>query len=166
MKLSVVIPAYNEEESIEETIQNLVKVLIEFNIEHEILVINDNSKDSTETVLEKLVKKISTLKYVTNLGPNGFGYAIRYGLERFNGDCVAIMMADLSDSPYDLVKFYKTMLENNVDCVFGSRFAEGGVLIDYPFVKKIIRVFSSNLFIEFLRIKRFYLVRNNINFII
>ncbi|MCU0436777.1 MAG: glycosyltransferase family 2 protein [Raineya sp.] len=138
MKLSIVIPAYNEEGSITETIQNIYQELLQEQIQHEIVVVNDNSKDNTLTILEQLSKEIHTLKYYTNKGPNGFGYAVRYGLERFSGDCVAIMMADLSDDPKDLVKFYRKMVEGNFDCVFGSRFMKGGKIIDYPKLKKII----------------------------
>ena len=138
MKLSIVIPAYNEAESIGETIEELVSVLSQKQIDHEILVVNDNSKDNTKEVLELLKTKYPSLNYFTNLGPNGFGYAVRYGLERFSGDCVAVMMADLSDSPHDLVKFYETMIDGNFDCVFGSRFMKGGETIDYPAMKKVI----------------------------
>jgi dolichol-phosphate mannosyltransferase len=138
MKLSIVIPAYNEEGSIAETIDGIEAAFERVNIDHEIFVVNDNSKDGTLEVLETLAKKYPALKYETNMGPNGFGYAVRYGLERFSGDCVAVMMADLSDSPYDLIRYYTTMLEGNYDCVFGSRFMKGGKLIDYPFVKKVI----------------------------
>ncbi|MFI0425731.1 MAG: glycosyltransferase family 2 protein [Flavobacterium sp.] len=138
MKLSIVIPAYNEEESIAETIDQIEEAFSKVNIDHEIYVVNDNSKDNTLYVLEQLAKKYPALSYGTNLGPNGFGYAVRYGLDHFSGDCVAVMMADLSDSPYDLIRYYTTMLEGNYDCVFGSRFMKGGKVIDYPWVKKII----------------------------
>lgn len=138
MKLSIVIPAYNEEESITETIDQIEEAFSKVNIDHEIFVVDDNSKDNTIQVLETLAQKYPSLKYETNLGPNGFGYAVRYGLERYSGDCVAIMMADLSDSPYDLIRFYTKMVEGNYDCVFGSRFTKGGKVIDYPFVKKVI----------------------------
>ncbi len=138
MKLSIVIPAYNEEESITQTVTTLYEELLSENIEHEIFVVNDNSKDQTLNVLENLKVKIPTLAFITNEGPNGFGYAIRKGLANFSGDCVAIMMADLSDSPKDLVRFYRTMVEGNYDCVFGSRFIKGGKTIDYPTIKKII----------------------------
>ena len=153
MKLSIIIPAYNEEESITETIEQLEKVLETVKIEHEIFVVNDNSKDNTIKVLEELQKKYPALRYETNNGPNGFGYAVRYGLERFDGDCVAIMMADLSDSPDDLVKFYTAMVEGNFDCVFGSRFIKGGKLIDYPFVKKIINRMANFIIRLLMRIK-------------
>jgi len=153
MKLSIVIPAYNEEESISETIDALEKALNEIKIEHETLIVNDNSKDNTETVLKNLSEKYPSVKYVTNPGPNGFGYAIRYGLDRFSGDCVAIMMADLSDSPYDLIKFYTTMMEKKVDCVFGSRWIRGGKVIDYPIVKKIINRLANRIIRMLMSIK-------------
>ncbi|MFA7273185.1 MAG: glycosyltransferase family 2 protein [Crocinitomicaceae bacterium] len=144
MKLSVVIPAYNEAESIVETLTHLYSCLNENNISHEILVINDNSKDSTLEILMKEKSNIDTLKVYTNDGPNGFGYAVRYGLERFKGDCVAVMMADLSDSPEDLVIFYNKMLEG-FDCVFGSRWIKGGRVYDYPQPKKMINRIANNI---------------------
>jgi dolichol-phosphate mannosyltransferase len=153
MKLSIVIPAYNEEGSIAETIDKIEEAFEKVKIDHEILVVNDNSKDDTAKILDELVKKYPALRYETNKGPNGFGFAVRYGLERYTGDCVAVMMADLSDSPYDLVKFYTTMLEGNYDCVFGSRFMKGGKLIDYPYLKKRINRLANFIIRVVMRIK-------------
>ncbi|MCP9747130.1 glycosyltransferase family 2 protein [Lacihabitans sp. CS3-21] len=153
MKLSIVIPAYNEAESIGETIEELVSVLSQKQLAYEILVVNDNSKDNTLEVLEALKLKYPSLNYVTNAGPNGFGYAVRFGLERFSGDCVAVMMADLSDSPHDLVKFYDTMLAGDYDCVFGSRFMKGGKTIDYPAVKKVINRVANAIIRMVMNIK-------------
>jgi dolichol-phosphate mannosyltransferase len=153
VKLSIVIPAYNEAESIGETIEELVSVLSQKQIIYEILVVNDNSMDNTKDVLESLKLKYSSLNYVTNLGPNGFGYAVRYGLERFSGDCVAVMMADLSDSPHDLVKFYETMIKGNFDCVFGRRFMKGGKTIDYPTMKKVINRVANAIIRVVMNIK-------------
>ncbi len=138
-KLSIVIPAYNEEGSIEETLSTLYAKLVEEKIDHEIVVVNDNSKDNTLAILEKLKStSIPSLTIYTNMGPNGFGYAVRYGLERFQGDMVAVMMADLSDDPSDLVAYYRLMVEKQLDCVFGSRFIQGGKVYDYPKHKLII----------------------------
>ena len=153
MKLSIVIPAYNEEESIAETIDQIEEAFSKVNIDHEIYVVNDNSKDRTLQVLETLAQKYPALTYGTNLGPNGFGYAVRYGLERYSGDCVAVMMADLSDSPYDLIRYYTTMIEGNYDCVFGSRFIKGGKVIDYPWVKKIMNRIANLIIRIVMRIK-------------
>lgn len=135
MKLSVVIPAHNEEGSIAETISSLHAVLQKENIEHEIVVVNDNSQDNTEIILQDLQTQIASLVYYNNDELNGFGYAVRYGLNHFSGDCVAVMMADLSDDPNDLVKFY-CKLQEGYDCVFGNRWGKNGKVIDYPFAKK------------------------------
>ena len=137
MKLSIVIPAYNESESISETLMTLFDKLVENEINHELIVVNDNSKDNTLEVLNKLKEQISSLIVYTNSGMNGFGYAVSYGLERFSGDVVAIMMADLSDSPDDLLLFY-SKIQEGYDCVFGSRWIKGGKVYDYPIVKKRI----------------------------
>jgi dolichol-phosphate mannosyltransferase len=145
LKLSVVIPSYNEEKSIAETVKQTYHTLQKYRIEHEIIVVNDNSKDNTIEVLDELQRHVPTLVYFTNPGPNGFGYAVRYGLKRFNGDCVAVMMADLSDDPLDLVRFYHRMIEDNVDCVFGSRFIKGGKVTDYPFHKLIINRMANTI---------------------
>jgi dolichol-phosphate mannosyltransferase len=145
MKLNVVIPAYNEEGSISQTLEELLKILkIEIK-DFEILVVNDNSKDSTLDILKEWSEKESCVRYITNHGPNGFGFAVRCGLENASGECVAIMMADLSDDPQDLVKYYRIMIEKEVDCVFGSRFIKGGKVYNYPRVKKILNRFFNNL---------------------
>jgi len=149
MKLSVVIPAYNEAESITETVLSIFQKLNDERITHEIVVVNDNSKDDTLGVLQNLKTEIPSLVFYTNEGPNGYGNAVRYGLERFSGDCVAIMMADLSDSPEDLVKFYRKLLEG-YDCVFGSRFIKGGKVYDYPGFKLYMnRLFNTAVRLSF-----------------
>lgn len=145
LKLSVLIPAHNEAQSIGETVLSVYETLLKYNIAHEILVVNDHSTDDTEAVLDALVLQLPTLVYYNNEGPGGFGYAIRYGLEMFSGDCVAIMMADLSDSPLDLVRFYHRMIEDDADCVFGSRFIKGGKTIDYPVHKLLLNRMANNI---------------------
>lgn len=139
MKLSVVIPAYNEALNLPETLNALYAALLQNNIEHELLVVNDNSRDNTAEVITSLQQTIPTLRTVFNEPPkNGFGMAVRKGLESFSGDCVAIVMADLSDSPEDLVKFYRVFTEQKVDCVFGNRFAKGVVVEGYPKNKLVL----------------------------
>lgn len=137
MKLSVVIPAYNEEGSIEASVRVIQSELAGEGIPFEILVVNDNSKDKTEQILQGLKAELHGVNYINNEGPNGYGNAVRAGLESFSGDCVAIMMGDLSDSPADLVRYYRKMQEG-YDCVFGSRFIKGGKTYDYPKLKLVI----------------------------
>ena len=147
--LSVVIPAHNEAGHIEGTVSDIHRLLQQGSIAHEILVINDNSSDDTEDILQALAGKITQLRYYNNPPPNnGYGYAVRYGLEMFKGEIVAIMMADGSDSPEDLVSFYNKIQEG-YDCVFGSRFVRGGKTIDYPWPKLVLNRFA-NTFIQLL----------------
>jgi dolichol-phosphate mannosyltransferase len=144
MKLSVVIPAHNEEGAIESSIRLVHQALEKNGIDHEILVINDNSKDRTEEILQTLQQEISSLRYITNTGAHGFGFAVRLGLDNFSGDCVAVMMGDMSDSPDDLVKFYTKLLEG-YDCVFGTRFSKGGKTYDYPLLKLMINRVANTI---------------------
>jgi dolichol-phosphate mannosyltransferase len=148
LKLSVLIPAHNEEESIAETVKDIYERLTAEQIPHEILVVNDNSKDQTERVLQKLADVYPTLRYINNPPPNGIGLAIKSGLAHYTGDAVVIVMADGSDSPEDIVKYYRE-LQKGVDCVFGSRFIKGGKLIDYPRHKLLLNRLA-NWFIEVL----------------
>jgi dolichol-phosphate mannosyltransferase len=149
MKLSIVIPANNEEGSIATTVRDLFLRLSDEGIEHEIIVVNDGSTDSTELILQKLALEISTLRVHTNRPPNGLGVAVRKGLESISGDAVAIFMADGSDSSKDLVRFYRAMKEKKVDCVFGTRFSKESDLIDYPLPKLILNRLA-NTFIRIL----------------
>ena len=145
MKLSVVIPAHNEAGSLPEVLRDLHAALAADNIPHELLVVNDNSRDGTEAVLRDLEREIPELRHVNNIPPNGFGFAVRAGLEAATGDAVAIVMADGSDAPGDVVKFYRKMLEG-YDCVFGSRFLPGSVVVDYPPLKRVLnRLFNTGI---------------------
>ncbi|NCS03783.1 MAG: glycosyltransferase [Microcystis aeruginosa G13-07] len=146
--LSIVIPAYNEEDCIESTTNLISERLKEDRIDYEILVVNDNSKDNTEAVLQKINQENSRIRYVNNYYPNGFGFAVRCGLENFSGDAVAVVMADNSDSPDNMVDYYYK-LQEGYDCVFGSRFIKGGKVIDYPIHKLFINRLA-NLFIQVL----------------
>ena len=105
-------------------------------VAHEILVIDDGSTDSTQSVLTEISREIPELVSLSNDGENGFGRAVRLGLREFSGDAVAIMMADLSDSPQDLVRYWQKLQEGH-ECVFGSRFMPGGQVIDYPKAKLV-----------------------------
>ena len=107
-KLSVIIPAHNEAENLEFCITDIEKALNENEIDREIIVVNDNSTDNTNQVLDFLCQQFNCLKVISNKGKTGFGRAVRLGLQEFSGDAVAIMMADLSDSPTDLVGIGKS----------------------------------------------------------
>lgn len=137
-KLSVVIPAHDEESCIEATVQGLADELSRAAIPHEILVVDDHSTDGTLERLVALAARIPSLRPLENARAAGFGFAVRYGLERASGDAVAIAMADASDQPADLVRFVRTLEESGADCVFGTRWSREARVVDYPLGKRMV----------------------------
>lgn len=149
MVVSVVIPAHNERGRIVATVAELEQALREAQIEHEIIVVDDHSSDGTGAVLSDLAGRIPTLRPIENEAARGFGHAVVTGIEASRGDAVAIYMADGSDLPTDLVRFVRTMEEQGVDCVFGSRFVRGGRVEGYPLPKLLLNR-AANAFIRML----------------
>jgi dolichol-phosphate mannosyltransferase len=147
--LSVVIPAHDEGGCIADTIEALEARLVAEGIDHEILVVNDNSSDDTERILCSLEQRFPSVRHVNNSPPHGFGFAVRRGLDDYAGDAVAVYMADASDRPADLVRFFRTMEATGVDCVFGTRFHRKAKVVDYPQHKLLLNRFA-NTFIQVL----------------
>lgn len=135
--LSIIIPSHNESRSIPRTIRNIIKTLDRADIPFEIIVVDDYSKDKTERILNVWRNKEKRVRYIKNDYPPGFGFAVRKGLDVYRGDAVVIVMADRSDDPSDIIKYYNELLEG-YDCVFGTRFSKKAELINYPFHKLII----------------------------
>ncbi len=146
MKLSVVIPARNEEGAIEKTLLNLGETLARANIPYEVVVVDDGSRDSTAAIVLRLSEADPRIRLVRNGGPHGFGNAVRLGLRHFTGEAVAIMMADGSDSVEDLVVYYQKLTEG-YECVFGSRFIPGAAVVGYP-VHKLVLNRLANGFVK------------------
>ena len=149
MKLSVIVPAHNEEGAACHTVRALSRALEKANIRNEIILVNDHSTDRTEWSVRGASKQIPTLRLVNNAGEPGFGNAVRSGLSEAKGDIIVIVMADGSDDPLDVVTFYMTLVERGVDCVFGSRFVRGGKIHDYPLLKWLLNRLA-NKFIQVL----------------
>jgi len=146
--LSVVIPARDEEECIAGTVEHLHLELAMHQIPHEIVVVDDGSKDGTWRILQELSRRMPALRPIRNGGPYGFGKAVSKGIDGSEGDGLVIMMADESDDCRDVVRYW-LLLNEGWDCVFGSRFIKGGGLIDYPRLKLCLNRLA-NLFIRVL----------------
>jgi dolichol-phosphate mannosyltransferase len=148
-RLSIVIPARDEEGCIGSTVQHLHLELGLQKVPHEIVVVDDGSTDGTWSILSELAKQLPELVPLRNEGLHGFGGAIVRGLERASGDAVVIMMADESDDCRDVVRYWQE-LGKGFDCVFGSRFMKGGGVIDYPrlklFINRLANFFLKTLF--------------------
>ena len=134
---SVIIPARDEEESLPATIEDIHRTFTAENVPHEIVVVDDGSRDRTWAVSQELKTKFPTLAPTQNGDANGFGRAVVWGLDHSRGDAVVIMMADASDSPAHAVQYWR-ILNEGYDCAFGSRFVKGGKVIDYPRVKLLV----------------------------
>ena len=144
MLLSIIIPAYNEEINLATTVQNLQTVLRREIIPYQIVLVNDSSSDGTSRVIDSLIEKDKNICSVNRKPPRGFGRAIQSGLEVFHGDALAIVMADSSDAPEDVVKYYRKLIEG-YDCVFGSRFITGSTVENYPKMKLILNRIANNI---------------------
>jgi dolichol-phosphate mannosyltransferase len=145
-KLSIVIPAQDEEGCIASTVEHLHVELRLHGVPHEIVVVDDGSRDRTWQILQELRPRIAELAPTQNPGEHGFGRAVAHGLGRMTGDAVVIMMADESDDCRDAVRYWRTLNEG-WECVFGSRFLAGGGVIDYPWLKRVLNRLA-NLFVR------------------
>lgn len=133
-KISIIVPCYNEEESLPIFYEEVVKVAKQMkDVDFEFLFVNDGSKDQTLAILRKMAKKDKRVRYISfsrNFGKEAGMYA---GLSNITGDYVAIMDADMQDPPSMIIEMYKSIQEEGYDCValYSSRHN------DYTFVRKI-----------------------------
>lgn len=137
LSLSVIIPAHNEAGSIGATIEGIIGVLEPETIDYEVLVVDDASSDATAEIVKAVASSSPRVRYQLSHYPRGFGFTVRAGLDLFQGDAVAIVMADGSDDPTDLVR-YHGLIEEGYDCAFGSRFVRGASVHDYPKLKLVL----------------------------
>lgn len=117
MKLSIIIPVYNEEKTIAEIIKRVKKVKLSDGISKEIIVVNDASIDKTK---EKL-KKINEIKILNHKINKGKGAAVMTGIKISKGDIVVIQDADLEYKPEDIVSLITPILKKKTQVVYGSR---------------------------------------------
>ena len=137
MKLSVVMPARGEEGSVGGTVSSTVAVLEREGIDYEIVVVDDHSNDRTAAIVEAIAAENPRVRCMRSAYDSGYGFTVRAGLDAYTGDAVAVMMADGSDHPEDLVGYHRE-LEEGCECVFGSRFMQGSRVHDYPRLKYVI----------------------------
>ncbi len=143
MKLSIIIPAYNEENTILDIIHAVRAVGLPSGIEKEILVINDGSKDRTADVLKEVATHTDVKVFHQHLN-QGKTEAIRRGIKEATGDLILIQDADLEYSPGEYPGLLKPLLDNKADAVYGSRFL--GKIEDMKFINRFANRFSNVCF--------------------
>ncbi len=151
-KLSVVIPAYNEEKRITETLQNIDGYLEKQPYDYEIIVVVNNTKDKTFEVVQNLEKTTVQKAVAMNLVEGGKGNAVRRGiLEKATGDIVMFMDAD-NATPISEIEKFLPFFEQGYDVVVGSRYTNPDLVkVHQPFYR-IILSRMSNLLIQFLAV--------------
>ena len=132
-KLSIIIPCYNEQNTIRQIIEKVISSLNYYNYtRYEIIVVDDCSTDRTKEILKKL-ENIENLKLIFNEKNYGKGFAIKTAIEFVGGDIVLIQDADLEYDPFDYNKLLLPFFETNADVVYGSRFLGGGKYVRIHF---------------------------------
>jgi len=122
MKLSVIIPAYNEEENITDVINKIEEAL---DIPHELVVVNDHSIDTTAQLVTRLTRKYNNIRLVENKLPRGFANALKTGFSNVATDIVVPVMADLCDDLSTIKKMLQK-INDGYDVICGSRYINGG----------------------------------------
>ena len=144
MSLSIIIPVKNEEDIILETLHQF-EISWLTNIDHEILIIDDNSDDKTFKLVNKFVSQKIKVNLIKNKGKD-LGAAIITGIENSSKLNVAIYMSDMSDSLEDLKQYYDFINSNDqIDAVFGSRFISGSKVNNYPKLKLFLNRIANNI---------------------
>jgi len=123
--LNIIVPAYNEEDNIDSTIKELVSIQPEIAINYKIIVINDNSHDNTQHIVEKVIQDHTNVVLINRKGNHGLGRCISRGFEEVIDGYVCVVMADLADDIAD-IPIMLSKLEQGADLVSASRYLKGG----------------------------------------
>jgi len=145
MKISVIIPCYNEEKFIEILLRKVSKSLKKF--DHEIIIVNDFSSDKSKLIIESLeIENSKLFNHVENLGK---GASLRTGIQNSSGEIVIIQDADLEYDPNEYGKLIQPIIDDLADVVYGSRFRSGSVgrvLFFWHSLGNQFLTFLSNMF--------------------
>jgi len=153
-KLSIIIPAYNEERTIALILDRINEVKLIRNIEKEVIVVNDCSTDNTEAVLRHYMENTSTLsinyfKYIRHDYNQGKGAAIHTGIAQATGEYLLVQDADLEYDPGEYNTLLKPIVLGSADVVYGSRFMGGNphrILFFWHSIGNRFLTFLSNMF--------------------
>ncbi|CAG5009472.1 Dodecaprenyl-phosphate galacturonate synthase [Dyadobacter sp. CECT 9275] len=151
MKLSVIVPAYNEEKTIWKVLEKLKSVELIGNFQKELVVVNDSSADGTESVVKRFIQENPGLQisYTCHEYNQGKGAALHTGIRKASGDYIIVQDADLEYDPQEFNILLKPVLEGYADVVYGSRFMGGRphrILFFWHTIGNKFLTFLSNMF--------------------
>src|SRR3989338_1797698 len=165
MKLSLIIPTYNEKENIQKLIPSLGQEFAQSNIDAEIIIVDDNSPDGTGKVIEELKKKYQNLKVIHRIGKLGLSSAVVEGFQVTTGDIFGVIDADLSH-PIEKISQMYALVAGNADLVIGSRYVKGGKIEGWNLYRKILSFGATLLARVFVNVKDpmsgFFLIRKEL----
>lgn len=150
-KLSIIIPCYNEEKFIQQVINKVLQKSPGYDIEKEIIVVDDGSTDNTPSILQASSELNPGIIYCRHEQNRGKGASIKTALERATGTILVIQDADLEYDPNDYKILLQPILDGHADVVYGSRFLGNGphrVLFYYHALGNKFLTFLSNLFTQ------------------
>ena len=148
--LSIIIPCFNEEKTLELCIQKVFAIQTP-DIQLELLIVDDCSSDRSPAVAKKLAAQFKEIKLIVHEKNQGKGAAIRTGMQQATGDFIAIQDADLEYDPRDLTRLIQPLIENRADVVLGSRFhtsCERRILYFWHSMGNKFLTFLSNMFTD------------------
>lgn len=144
--LSVIIPCYNEEKRIKETIRSLAGFLDRQPLDYELVVVDDGSSDGTYAVAKSLEGgRVGVFSYERNRGK---GHALKFGFEKSGGDAVAFFDAGLDFPPSQILEFLKILEESGADLVIGSKRHRQSRVV-YPWHRWLVS-FGAQILVKFL----------------
>ncbi len=149
--LSIVIPAFNEEKTIHLILNKIKNVMLPYNIQKEIIIVNDYSTDNTSLLIDSFYDEnpdlwISVYSHKKNMGK---GAAIHTGIDNVNGDLIIIQDADLEYDPNEYKILLQPIIDGHADVVYGSRFMGGNahrILFFWHTIGNKFLTFLSNMF--------------------
>ena len=143
MNISVVIPCYNEEKTIETVVDKILKIQ---NLEKEIIIVDDCSKDRSREIIEKMSQNYDCIKYFFHEKNLGKGSALQTGFKEARNEIILIQDADLEYDPQDFDKLLEPFRNTDADVVYGSRFLGGSyVRLHFEYLANKLLTFLTNM---------------------